>query len=72
MAIRAPKQIISFITAPWKITHLSQRQMKKTFLNSIMGKCKIQQNIETKLAPPHQTNQFCCVPPKIVHPCVAT
>jgi hypothetical protein len=38
-AIRAPKEIISFLTAPSKIIHLLVRQMKKKiFHNSTMGK----------------------------------
>jgi hypothetical protein len=37
MAVRAPKQIISFITAPRKIIHSLQHQIKQRFCNSLTG-----------------------------------
>jgi hypothetical protein len=65
MAVKASKQIISFITAPIKYTFVTAPNEKKHFLtaprenvNSLTA-----QNVEKKLSPTHQTNQFCCVQP---------
>jgi hypothetical protein len=65
-AVRAPKEIISFLTAPSKIIHsLQQKMKKKHFLTALWEHVNslTAQNAEKKLAPIHQMNQFCCAPP---------